>query len=120
MNTGQFKAMKEKRQLERFSIRVPARIEAVISAGRRETLDLSTSNISSGGAFFCTRQALPRGAQVKMDLTVPLNSLEKHVDCSAVNVRVNGIVVRSSLSGMAIRFEDNYHMMPTQRRATLK
>ena len=64
--------MKEKRRLERFDLKMPAKIESTTSDQEEKLLDLLTSNISSGGAFFHTTQPLREGSQVKIDLAYPL------------------------------------------------
>jgi hypothetical protein len=104
--------MKERRKLERFSFEVPATIEVLVSGERKETLDLPTSNICAGGAFFHTTQALPQGTKVKMDLVLSFDRLKNVVSHNRINVKVNGTVSRSESKGMAICFDENYRMMP--------
>jgi len=106
--------MKERRRLERFSFEVPARIEVMVPADRKETLDLQTSDICAGGAFFRTSQALPEGTKVNIDLIIPLDRLRELIGHSRVNVKVNGTVIRSGSTGMAICFNEDYQIMPLQ------
>jgi hypothetical protein len=106
--------MKEKRRLERFSFEVPAKIEAFLSDDSKETLDLPTSNICAGGAYFHTAKVLPEGTRVKMDLALPLDRLKELVSYSRVQVKVNGTVLRSGSTGMAIGFDEDYRIMPLQ------
>ena len=104
--------MKERRKLKRFTFEVPAKIEVVKSAQRRRLLELLSSNICSGGAFFPTTQALPEGTEVKIDFRLPLERLKDLVDCSRVDVKVHGTVVRSESTGMAVSFSPNYQILP--------
>ena len=97
---------------------VLARIEAAVWADRKETFDLQTSDICSGGAFFRTTQTLPEGTQVKIDLILPLDRMKDLIDHSRANVKVNGTVVRSGSAGMAICFYEDYQIMPLQNSLT--
>ena len=106
--------MKERRRLERFSFEVPSRIEVMVPADRKETLDLQTSDICAGGAFFRTTQILPEGTKVNIDLILPFDRLRELIGHSRVNVKVNGTVVRSGSNGMAISFSEDYQIMPLE------
>lgn len=108
--------MKERRKLERFDFEVPARIEGPISGQETETCDLSTSNICAGGAFFRTSVPLPQGTKVKMNLVLPLDRIRELVGHDRVNVRVEGTVLRSGPSGMAVSFSEDYQILPLQDR----
>ena len=101
--------MKEKRRLERFDLKMPAKIESMTSDQEKRLLNLLTSNISSGGAFFHTTQPLPERSQVKIDLVLPLDNLKKlKDDCKQAYIMVTGRVLRSESEGMAILFDKNY------------
>ena len=106
--------MEERRKLERFSFEVPAKIKVVGSAETQDMLDLATSNICSGGAFFRTIQALPEGTKVTADLILPLDRLKKLTGHTRVIVRVNGTIVRSGSTGMAICFNEDYQIVPLE------
>ena len=103
---------REKRTLERFDLRLPSKIEAVTEE-REEILDLMTSDISSGGAFFHTEQPLPEGTEVKLDLVLPIDKLKKLKDeYKQVYIKITGTVLRSEPGGMAIYFNDDYSIHP--------
>ena len=103
---------KEKRKLERFDLQLPAKIEPVNREGE-EILDLMTSDISSGGAFFHTDQPLPEGTDVKIDLVLPMDELKKLQDeYHQVNIEIKGTVLRSDPGGMAIYFNKDYSIHP--------
>ena len=108
--------MKERRKLERFHFEVPARIEGSISGQGDQDCDLSTSNICAGGAFFRTSDPLPKGTKVKMNLVLPLDRIRELVGHDRVNVRVEGTVLRSGPSGMAVSFNEDYQILPLQNR----
>ena len=101
--------MKERRKLERFDLKISATIESMTSDQEKRLLNLLTSNICSGGAFFHTTQPLPEGSQVKIDLVLPLDNLKKlKDDCKQAYIMVTGRVLRSESEGMAILFDKNY------------
>lgn len=104
--------MKERRKLERFNFEVPAKLEIPLSSGEKRILNLPTTNICAGGAFFHTAEALPEGTKVKIDLVLPLDRLKELISHNRISVKVNGTVVRSGSAGMAISFEEDYQIMP--------
>jgi len=105
--------MKEKRRLERFDLKMPAKIESMTSDQEEKTLDLLTSNICSGGAFFHTAQPLREGTQVKIDLVLPLERLKQlKDDCKQAYIMVTGRVLRPESEGMAILFDKDYLIRP--------
>ena len=93
------------RKLERFSLKLPARI-SVLDPGNF-TLDLTTENISAGGAFFPTREPLPEGLNLLVELTLKRESgIGK-----ASKVHVKGRVLRSQPDGIAVLFERRIQMV---------
>lgn len=105
--------MEENRRVERFDLRVPARIEMVDSVPGKELCDLVTSNICSGGAFFHTSEPLPQGSQVKVEMILPLDKLKEVLkDTQKVFIKVTGRVVRAEPGGMAICFDEDWEMEP--------
>jgi len=105
--------MEERRELERFKLRLPARVEVVSQDPNvsKDILSLETDNICSGGAFFHTLSPLPKGIQVKIDMVLnsikPTNSKE-----AGPTVKVGGNVLRSEPIGMAIQFDTSYKIIP--------
>ena len=111
--------MKEKRELERFDLEMPATIELLTSDQEKSLLNLLTTNISSGGAYFHTAQPLPEGIQVKMDLVLPLDKLRKLKDeHKQAYIKVTGKVLRSESEGMAICFDEDYQLLGVSQIAT--
>lgn len=103
----------EKRKLERFDLKIPAKIEVKTSDQEEEVLNLLTSDICSGGAFFHTTQPLPEGTEVKIDLVLPLDKLNKiKDDYQQVYIKITGTVLRSESRGMAIYFNEDYLIHP--------
>jgi len=105
--------MEERRELERFKLRLPARIE-VVSGKPEEGIDIiniETDNISSGGAFFHTLSPLPEGTQIKIDIGLNSQKLRTPRN-SRSHIKVSGNVLRSEATGMAIQFDNGYKIIP--------
>ena len=103
--------MKEKRRLERFDLEIPATIELLALDKEERILNLLTTNISSGGAYFHTSQPLLEGTQLKMDLILTLDRLRKLKDeHRQAYIKATGTVLRSKSEGMAIRFDEDYQI----------
>jgi len=105
--------MLDKRKVERFELKVQARIEGLGRKKDRDILDLITSDLCSGGAFFHTDQSLPEGTKVKIDLVLPLGGLKKMIlEYDHAYIRVTGKVVRRESRGMAVCFNKDYSIHP--------
>jgi len=101
--------LNDRRKLERFDLKVPAKIEVVDQDQGREELNLMTKDICAGGAFFNTPDPLPKGTQVKIDLILD-GKLRSLVGRQA-HVKVTGMVLRSESIGMAIGFDEDYKII---------
>ena len=110
----------ERRKLERFNLQIPAKIESMASNAEMKDSGfphILTSDICSGGAFFRTAEPLPEGTEVKIDLVLPLDNLEKIKDhVKHVFIAVTGTVLRSEQKGMAVGFNRNYQIHPLKGR----
>jgi hypothetical protein len=104
--------MKDRRKVERFNLELPAEITVKTTEQMVGVLHLRTRDISSGGAFFSGAHPLPEGTPVRVNLTLSADRLKRLMGAQA-RVEVSGIVQRSEPSGMAICFNRDYHMMPT-------
>jgi len=109
----------EKRGLVRFDLEIPARIKTTFSSKEEETVDLLTSDISSGGAFFHTTKPLAEGTDVKIDLILPIAGLCKKLDegrgrggYQSAFIKISGKVLRAESEGMAIAFDEDYEISP--------
>ena len=92
--------MVERRKLERFDLSLSAKIEGVgLKGGGHSFL---TKNISAGGAFLETTNHLPENSQVGTNFVVP----------TGVQIEATGVVLRSEPTGVAVRFDNDYKMIP--------
>jgi hypothetical protein len=109
--------VEERRKLERFELRAPARI-VLQSGSNRSLLDkLTTRDISSSGAYVYSSHSLPEGANVRMDLVITLEALQKLAgENSTARIRVKGKVVRSDSDGVAIKFESGYRITALEKQ----
>lgn len=100
---------KNKRQMERFDLELPA---SLIAAGiDQKARELITSDVCAGGAFFETDQPLPLGTDVNIELILPLERLKK-ITANKVRIKVTGAVIRVTDTGMAISFEEDFEIEP--------
>ena len=109
--------MKERRALERFKLRLPAKIEILSESPgvERVVLKLLTTNICSGGAFFPTTNPPLQGMAIRVSLFIDNVNLRLGVP-SWTLIEVSGTVLRSEPSGMAIAFEPNHKIIPQSRK----
>ena len=102
----------ERRKLERFDLKVPAKIEVLGNDQVRETLNLMTKDICAGGAFFDSTKSLPRNTQVEVELILKFSGL-KNPETRWTKIKVSGSVLRSETTGMAVCFDSGYKILPT-------
>ena len=105
--------MENSRRLQRYSLKLPATLEINSEAEQhdKEVINLLTSDVCSGGAYFQTDQPLPEGTKVKLDLILSIEELKKLEGKHAL-IKVTGKVIRTELTGMAICFEGGYTIKP--------
>jgi hypothetical protein len=94
------------RKLQRFDLRLRAKVQK--QGERKGGLRLVTKNISAGGAYFPTKTPLTKGLRVMVELML---RQESATDKDAL-IQVGGEVLRSGSEGMAIRFDEKYHILP--------
>lgn len=113
--------MLEKRKLQRFDLKIPAKIEYLSGNSDRDVLDLMTSNICSGGAYIPTNQPLPEGTKVKVDLVLPLGGIKKLFwEYDQADIKVTGRVIRREHRGMAISFNKDYSIRPRKGNGNIQ
>jgi len=105
--------MEDKRAFERFDLRVPAKVGVMKPGQEKDELSLISSNICAGGAFLLTEESLPSGTRVKLDLILSIDKLKEMLD-SHCRIKVEGEVIRSEEGGVAVRFDEDYEIMPVK------
>jgi len=101
--------MKERRKYERFILGLSGKME-VVTLGKQEVIDVVTTDISAGGAFFHSAEPIPEDGQVKLELIVASERLKELTGAQGL-IRVEGTVVRSSPKGLAICFQKNHQII---------
>jgi hypothetical protein len=112
--------MKERRTLERFKLRLAAKVEILPEPPGAESavFKLFTSNVCSGGAFFPITNPPLQGTPVKVSLVIDNVHLKPAV-ASWTLIEVRGRVLRSEPSGMAIAFDPKYKIIPQTKSEVL-
>jgi len=99
----------ERRRLERFSLKASAVVQT--TSGAEKVFELSTQDVSSGGAFFPMEVPLPTGEKVRITLYVSISPVERiKVMPGKARITTKGHVVRSTPEGMAVAFDGRYTM----------
>ncbi|QTA78790.1 PilZ domain-containing protein [Desulfonema limicola] len=104
------KQYNQKRTLERYNLELLSLVSIPKENGEQNFYNFQTGNISSGGAFFYTKHALPLGTEVNVEVIIPLNEIKK-MDADKTLIRVSGKVVRNENEGMAVSFNKNYEIV---------
>jgi Tfp pilus assembly protein PilZ len=102
--------MHEKRSMERFSLELKTRVSLRNKDRDRKWISVLTSNICAGGTFLRTRQPFPVGARVNVEVVLPLREKKSWLKNSLI--KISGMVIRSEEAGMALRFDDEYQILP--------
>lgn len=103
----------DKRRMERFSLKIPAKLQ-IKDKPDNKPLELTTKDVCSGGAYFNTTQPAPIGTEVDVQLVIPISELKK-IDADNVVITVSGSVLRANDKGMVVAFNNNYSIAPLQK-----
>ncbi len=103
--------MDDLRRLLRFNLQLPATIKYNRKNGKikKEIIDLLTSNVCSGGAYFPTEKPLSEGTDVNIDFSLPKEELSKSYSKQAL-IKVHGKVIRVESKGMAVSFNTDFEI----------
>ena len=110
--------MIEKRQVERFDLKLEAYVVRSDDAPAAESHHLTTRDVSMNGAYLFTKQPFPLGTRVKVDVILsmeePKLSMEgpKQQKTYKALIKAFGEVLRTDGEGMAIGFDENSKFMP--------
>ena len=97
----------DRRKMERFDLKLPTKLSWMGKDKKHKSVELMTSNICAGGAYFITNRALSIGTEVKIDLILELNKHHELRDRQSY-IDVSGFVTRTDHQGMAICFDKNH------------
>ncbi len=102
--------MHEQRSIERFSLELKARVSLKSDDRDQKWVNVLTSNICAEGTFLLTRQPFPVGTRVNLEVFLPLR--EKKSSLKNSLIKISGVVIRREEVGMALRFDDEYEILP--------
>ena len=97
----------ERREMERFPLELPTSLFVTSQSEKSESIELVTSNVCAGGAFYNTEKPLPPGIELRINFIVPLDKL-KNIEVKRVSVEVLGWVIRTTNQGMAVCFDKKH------------
>jgi len=101
----------DRRKMDRFDLTLPTTLFWRGKDKKQESLELMTNNICAGGAYLKTNSPLPLGTEVKMNVTLQLDSLGELKGRLSI-IDVSGSVIRTDPHGMAICFNRKYKILP--------
>ena len=99
----------ERRHLERFSLKATAIVRAV-SAGTEKVFELSTKDISSGGAFFPMEVPLPNGEKVRITLYLSISPIGDFPSNTKITTggESRPVLRQAGTGSVATRFVESY------------
>ena len=101
----------ERRQTERFDLKLPAVVSMMDENRKRVSCEVITRDVSSGGAFLLNCKPMPVGSDVKVSLMIFLENRYK-LKMEKIHVDINGRVIRINEHGIAVCFDKKYKIFP--------
>jgi hypothetical protein len=95
--------MKERRQFERFDLTLPVQLK-IINHDKKKVFNLKTMDISSSGVFIDTTEQFSNGTRFEMNFTITSEKIKSLTGALSL-IECEGGIVRSTPTGMAIRFD---------------
>jgi hypothetical protein len=104
----------DKRRLERFALRIPARLSVRGRGGTDKSLEATTRDISAEGAYlYIYKHGLVAGATVEVELALSFERLRQLMEASEqVTARVQGTVLREDPDGVVVEFNQPFRFFP--------
>lgn len=102
--------MHEKRSMERFNLELKARVSLTSNDRDQKWINVMTSNICASGTFLRTQHPLGVGVRLTFEAILPLREKDSKVKNSLI--KTSGVVIRTEGAGMALRFDDEYQILP--------
>jgi hypothetical protein len=100
--------IREKRKVDRFDLQV----ETLVNVHDYTKVDnrpmLLSRDISCAGVFLATKDPLPIGTKVDLNLLLSQHELGNQSEDERINISTSGMVVRTNEEGMAVEFDQLY------------
>ena len=107
----------------RFDLPLDTLIEGSLADGNTFKEETRLENISSGGAYFSLDSGVVVGSKLNLFIELP----EKLADGKKMKLRIGGITVRlekpdkkMKRQGVAVRFSDDFNVVPAKKAAKKK
>lgn len=100
----------ENRKMERFSLDL-AGLLSINGRSEDGVRKFQTVDICAGGALFHTTESVPLGAEISVDLILPLDRF-KEIKTKRALIEVSGKVIRKENNGVAVCFDSQYKISP--------
>ncbi|MBM3305236.1 MAG: PilZ domain-containing protein [Candidatus Aminicenantes bacterium] len=107
----------------RFDLPLNTLVEGKLPDGKAFKEQTLLENISSGGAFFCLDSGVTVGSTLNLYIDLP----EKLADGKPMRLRIGGVTVRlikppskAKRQGVAVRFKDEFKVVPVRKKAAKK
>jgi len=100
----------KQRVFERFHTQMPALLMPRSGDDGNTHRLLLTRDISSGGAYFYTREPVFEGKEVQIEILIPIAVDEDHIH--HLYLETQGEVTRRESEGVAVRFTGDYKLRP--------
>jgi hypothetical protein len=121
-------AQEDRRDQERFTLKLQTKIMAESRTGVTPLLEFVTADISAGGAFIETSRPLPIASRVRLEFFLSLDELAmlrfvlakeslKIWENDRAWVTATGVVIRVEAGGVAVVFDQNYQLSPIRSSA---
>lgn len=101
----------ERRQTERFDLKLPALVSMMDENQKLVNCEVVTRDISSEGAFFLNCKPITVGSDVKVNLMLLLEDRYK-LKKEKIHIDIQGRVVRTDEHGIAVCFDRKYKIFP--------
>lgn len=107
--------------MDRFNLCVPA---VITVKGKGDLVPktpttLKTKNICAGGAFMVTDDPIQIGAEVDVELHLAFFTGNAERERRS-NVHISGSIIRTEPSGMVIKFDDKYQIIPIPKDTEIR
>jgi c-di-GMP-binding flagellar brake protein YcgR len=107
----------------RFDLPLKTVIEGKLPRGQKFQEETKLENISSGGAYFCLDSGVVVGSKLNLMIELP----DKLTEGKKSKLRIGGITVRlekpdkrSKRQGVAVRFSDDFTVLPAPPKSKKK
>ncbi len=97
--------------MERFVLKLPARIALTDDLVSQEETEFTTTNICAGGAYLLTDRPLLVGTTIHMVMRLPLDNIFAEQGRQS-QIKLKGRVLRNDTKGMAVLFDGRYQISP--------